>query len=452
MNKMTKRQSVTIQYVLLFGILLLLMNAVLGGVMMRQSGAAMKTLIRKNMQDIARTAAALLDGDALGALTDADVDTPAYRAILQELTAFQNNAEIEYIYAVRQVGDDEYIFTVDADPAEYGERIVVTDALRQAAKGFPAVDDAPTQDEWGCFYSAFSPVYDADGRIAGIIGVDFDSLWYEEQLHRHMLSFAVITGLSVLAGGFLVFLLTRNVRKRLAALDGELAVLSSGVDELTREIRSSTGGGPGEQAHAEESLLPDGGDEIETLGRRIRYMQANLKSFLAYAHELAYTDGLTGVRNSTAYIEVQTRIDAKIRDRSAAFYLVLFDVNDLKRINDRCGHAAGDHLIRGAADAIRSAFGPACTFRIGGDEFLAVAEHGAGESEIPGKLARTDAAIAAFNDEKRDISVLLSISRGAAVYHPEQDASFRDVFIRADDAMYQDKREYYRRNGMTFRT
>lgn len=71
--KKVKKTSLTTQYVLIVGALLLVTNIVLGLVLMRQSTTSFQRLIRKNMLNVSNTAADLLDGDALGAMTEADV-------------------------------------------------------------------------------------------------------------------------------------------------------------------------------------------------------------------------------------------------------------------------------------------------------------------------------------------------------------------------------------------
>ena len=450
MNK-RKRYGVTTQYVLLFGVLLLMMNIILGLVMLRRSTAAMESMVRRNMLSISETAAALIDGDALGKLTKNDVGSPGFRMLLGELTAFTYNEDVEYIYAVRQVGEDEFIFTVDADPedpADFGEAVLVTDALRSAARGVPTVDDAAAADEWGNFYSAYSPVYDSEGRIAGIIGVDFDSVWYEEQITSQTIPFAVITALSVLLGAVIVLFFTRNVGARLKTVNGELAALSDDVDALADEFLSSTGYTP-DVASPAANEIP--GDEIEALGGRIRYMQEEMRSFVKYAHNLAYTDALTGAGNTTAYIAAQDRVGDGIAAGRASFYVVIFDINALKQVNDRWGHAAGDQIIRGAASVIQGVFGSECTYRIGGDEFIVLSERALPEEDIAGRMAQVEAGEAAFNAAHPELGAELSLSMGAAVYRPEEDASFREVFIRADDRMYNAKSDFYRRSGLPSR-
>ena len=46
--------------------------------------------------------------------------------------------------------------------------LVYTDALYEASKGYAAADNKQYEDAWGTFYSAYSPVFDSDGKVAGI--------------------------------------------------------------------------------------------------------------------------------------------------------------------------------------------------------------------------------------------------------------------------------------------
>jgi hypothetical protein len=178
-----RKLGLTARYVLMFGVLLVLANVTLGIVVLNQSKAAMRSLIDKDMLDIANAAAGTLDGDALGALTEEDVDGPVFQEIKRQLLVFQNSVDIQFIYAVKETDDGRYVFTVDPDPVDpgaFGEEIVVTPALVSAAKGVAFVDSDPAADRWGNFYSAYSPVFDSSGNVAGVVGLDFDTEWYEQ--------------------------------------------------------------------------------------------------------------------------------------------------------------------------------------------------------------------------------------------------------------------------------
>ena len=441
--------GLTTRYVVVVGLLLFAANVILGLVMMRQAEAAMKTMIQKNMLDLSNTAAALLDGDAVGAFTEEDVGSPAYQEALRELSVFQNNADIEFIYAVRQAGENSYVFILDADPVDpgqFGEEILVTNALVQAGKGIATVDDSPAEDRWGNFYSTYSPVFDSGGKVAAIVGIDFSAEWYENELRSHTLSVSVVSILSVLFGAFVMLLITGKLRQKFLALDRELSTLAGNVDELTEEITSNPGYKESLGAAPQVPEMKEDGevsDELEALGIKIRSMQAELGRYLRYMRAQAYTDSLTRVGNTNAYQEEVRVLNEQIKNGKADFCAAVFDLDNLKFANDAYGHACGDRIIRGAAWAIADAFGKERTFRIGGDEFLAI-PLGMTEAEIEAKRRDIRDAVAAFNTRPNHPEATLSLSMGSAVYRPGEDQVFREVFVRADEAMYKNKGEHHR--------
>ena len=441
-----RKLSFTTRYVLAFGILLLVATTALGIVVLSQSMSAMEALINKNMLDVVKSAAESLDGDALGALTEDDVDGPVFRDVEERLLAFQRSVDIHFIYAVKQVGEDEFVFTVDpdpVDPGEFGEEIVTTPALVQAAKGTPTVDSEPAADRWGNFYSAYSPVYDSSGKVAGIVGVDFDATWYDGQIRAYTTSIAVITTVSTLLGAAIVAHISHRVRVRFNDLDAGLSELSEDVDLLMDEVASFSGiEVPGAN---KESANFENVDEIEKLGVKIRTIQSEMRIYLDYLKVQAYTDALTKVGSSTSYHELIHELNARIAEGAADFYVLMIDLNSLKEINDALGHECGDDYIRATANALMRGFGDARIFRVGGDEFVVVAE-GFERAQIDEGLREMDVAIAEFNESgKRPAK--LSVSRGTARFESERDTSFEDAFARADKMMYDDKRAYYQTVG-----
>ncbi len=441
-----KKLGFTTRYVLVFGILLFVATTALGVVVLNQSMTAMKTLINKNMLDVVKSAAESLDGDALGALTEDDVDGPVFRDVEERLLAFQRSVDIHFIYAVKQVDEDKFVFTVDpdpVDPGEFGEEIVTTPAVVQAGKGIPTVDEEPAADRWGNFYSAYSPVFDSSGKVAGIVGVDFDAAWYDGQVQKYSTSIALVSITSILLGAVVVMLISNRVRVRFRDLDTGLSELSEDVDLLMDEVASYSG--IEDPIANKDSANFDDVDELERLGGKIRTIQSEMRIYLDYLQAQAYTDALTKVDSSTSYHELIHELNERIEKGAADFYVLMFDVNSLKEINDEYGHEHGDEYIRGAANALRRGFGDARIFRAGGDEFVVVAE-GFEQAQIDESVNETDAAIAEFN-ESSERPTKLSVSRGMARFEAGRDASFEDAFARADKMMYENKRLYYQTVG-----
>ena len=441
--KPRKKLTFTIQYVLIFGALLLAANILLGLILVNRTSRTMRQMLEKNMLDITNTAAGLMDGDRLGALTEDDVGGDYFNAVIKTLSVFQDRVEIEYIYAVKQVGPEEFVFTVDPDPVDpgaFGEEVLFTYALGQAGKGVPTVDSAAVQDRWGNFYSAYSPVFDSAGAVAGIIGVDFDAVWYEHQLRGLSRTVTLITLLTVVIGAAVIFLITSRTQRRFHSLSQELAVLSGDVDELMSVITSTPGYQDSQPPEPPPAPSAEKKDGIGMLSDKIRAVEGNVKRYLDYAHRQASTDALTGVGNTTAYQSRITALDERAGD--AAYAVAMFDVDRLKHVNDLYGHACGDMVIRAAASVLSGVFGPENVYRIGGDEFLAVAE-GTDEAGMAALRAQAEASAAAYRLPEACCGETLSLSGGAAAFRPGEDADFRAVFIRADESMYGCKKEHH---------
>jgi diguanylate cyclase (GGDEF)-like protein len=122
-------------------------------------------------------------------------------------------------------------------------------------------------------------------------------------------------------------------------------------------------------------------DAIERLIRLFAVLQSGLVQDLLDARSselewLANTDSLTGLFN-LRYLRQQMDHLLGLQQRYGhPFALLLLDVDGLKRVNDSFGHAAGDELLLGVAEAIRAATRSVdVSARIGGDEFCVLAPH-----------------------------------------------------------------------------
>ena len=451
----------TTRYLILISLFLLSVNITLGLILMRQSDAAMRTQIENRMLDVSNSAAAMLDADALDRLT-ADKTTPEYQSVLKILRAFQDNINLSYIYCVRDLGDGSFVFTIDpdVDPGEFGEPVARTEALYQASLGTPAVDKEPYGDRWGRFYSAYTPVFNDEHRITGIVAVDFSAEWYEEQLSNQVRSIFLICSISLAAAVILVALYGASFRKRFRLMLDEMNSLSRGIEELVheaspgaemrlhKEIDEASSNdevtelvheaSPGAEMRLHKAIdEASSNDEVTELGNRIRALEQKLSDQISLVRAKAFVDGLTGLGNRAAYEEHVKRIKDAVQEGKAAFSLALFDMNGLKQINDRYGHERGDQAIFQVAVALRETFRDATLYRIGGDEFIAIFD--TCDPRLADRLPAVDRALA------RTQSV--SVAKGCASYLPHSDESYRTVFNRADNAMYNDKNAFYDAQG-----
>ena len=179
--------------------------------------------------------------------------------------------------------------------------------------------------------------------------------------------------------------------------------------------------------------------EIQQLSTAFDNMLVKLREHKKLQHMLAYRDSLTSLRNTASYTEWIADFNKKIQSQSVAFGVVVLDLNYLKEINDTHGHIAGNDLIVAASRIISDTFKRSPVFRIGGDEFSVILqdrdleERAALFEKLETECANT---FVEADGEKHSIS----IAKGFSLFDPSTDTQFSDVFDRADDAMYKNKK------------
>lgn len=161
-----------------------------------------------------------------------------------------------------------------------------------------------------------------------------------------------------------------------------------------------------------------------------------------FVSQLAYRDGLTGVGNRTAFQERLEELEGKKRELPG-IAIVMFDVNDLKYVNDNLGHQRGDELIVGSANIIKNAVESeeGVVFRIGGDEFAGILDGEDVGGRCEKALARFKQSMDGYNAVKNQ-TLRISIASGYAVYDKSlEDEKLMDVYQQADVRMYENKKQ-----------
>jgi diguanylate cyclase (GGDEF)-like protein/PAS domain S-box-containing protein len=143
-------------------------------------------------------------------------------------------------------------------------------------------------------------------------------------------------------------------------------------------------------------------------------------------------DVLTDLYNRFYFEEELARLE---RGRSYPVSVISVDVDGLKQVNDRWGHAAGDELLRKTAQVLRLAFrNEDLIARVGGDEFvvlLPAADAAAAEKA----LQRVRSQLAAYNEASPDLVVSLSVGAASG----GRGYPLAEILREADRKMYQDK-------------
>jgi diguanylate cyclase (GGDEF)-like protein len=154
--------------------------------------------------------------------------------------------------------------------------------------------------------------------------------------------------------------------------------------------------------------------------------------------ELANTDALTGWLNRKTLEQNLSLIHARTKRTNQAYGLVIIDIDKFKTINDTYGHAAGDNVIAEVSRLTKEhSRDYDLTFRMGGEEFLIVADN-VSEGALQSFSERVRAAIEQQPFALAGFDRKVTVSMGGAI-STHNDKDWHDVLERADKALYKAK-------------
>jgi diguanylate cyclase (GGDEF)-like protein len=165
------------------------------------------------------------------------------------------------------------------------------------------------------------------------------------------------------------------------------------------------------------------------------------------ARRLALFDPLTNLPNRRYFLERLLESERRSLVEGTRFGLVYLDLDGFKAVNDTLGHAVGDNLLRSVSAAMSGVMRAGdCLARVGGDEFVAIAEHVHSPSDLNVLSDRLKRAVAT-QSSANDFPLPVRISSGCAVF-PDDGRTGEAVLREADDAMYREKHGNPHRNRM----
>lgn len=158
-------------------------------------------------------------------------------------------------------------------------------------------------------------------------------------------------------------------------------------------------------------------------------------------YRMAHVDSMTDVNNRRSFDEFMDGSDDLDISEETVFFS--FDLNDLKKANDTCGHEAGDELIIGAADCMKEVLGQyGSIYRTGGDEFVVIAEIPVKDRDMAIKRLMNR-----FDSWKGNLYTSLSISTGYVCASEDPSMTFDEMRQRAEKRMYDQKAAYHMQEG-----
>jgi diguanylate cyclase (GGDEF)-like protein len=174
-------------------------------------------------------------------------------------------------------------------------------------------------------------------------------------------------------------------------------------------------------------------------GRRIIELQQQLMAAREALRDQATHDGLTGLLNRNAILDVLRRELVRAAREGHPLSLLMVDIDHFKRVNDTCGHAVGDAILREAARRMRDAVrGYDSVGRYGGEEFIIVLPGCEGHNAVAqAERVRESFAGAPFLSGQHVLVVTCSVGASSRAFPCEADA---EILLReADMALYSAK-------------
>lgn len=164
----------------------------------------------------------------------------------------------------------------------------------------------------------------------------------------------------------------------------------------------------------------------------------SITSIFSKLNDLSVTDGLTNLYNHRFFLEALEKCKELSLDKNKYFYLIVFDIDKFKNINDTYGHLIGDEVLKETGQIIKSNIRNSDSdfaFRIGGDEFAIILYDA--PIEIVNLIIyriRETFAVSQLTDE----NIRITLCGGVARY---SDGSIQNLIVNADQLLYNAKHD-----------
>ncbi len=178
-------------------------------------------------------------------------------------------------------------------------------------------------------------------------------------------------------------------------------------------------------------------ERLEKVAEKIQRKSSEERHQIHQLYQKAYFDALTGIYNRNYFDDYLRRVILSHNDENSLALLII-DMDNLKEINDRYGHATGDRALVLLTDTLRRTVPEkASLIRLGGDE-LAVIIPGANRQKILGFLEEIE-ALQGMPLQPDHEGPRISFSIGCSFF-PEDARTVDKLLAHADQAMYQAKK------------
>lgn len=274
----TRRASISTKLTVCIVIVTIISCALLGLFVYQKVNQSFLSMTKQNIKEMAQVAATQIDVKELDKIEPGMEESEEYGELLTHLRTFLQGNSTEYIYIMGLDNNNVPYFIADADeeePADIGESYD-DDApdMIKAFDGKATTDQDVTTDEWGSYLSGYAPVFDEDGKVVAIVGIDCGVGYIDKQLGdlaSRIILFTVIGIIICILGSQLII---RRLASNLSVIIAKIDDVIHSDGDLTKKVEMHSG----DELELIANLLNEFLDELRDILLQVRNAAVSVKS------------------------------------------------------------------------------------------------------------------------------------------------------------------------------
>lgn len=256
--------SIKMKLSLAIGLMVILLSMYLGISLYNNQKENIMVLAVEQTEMAAALAGERIDADAAGQLGSFDTNTDNYKLVVEQLIKARDICGMQYLYVlVENDGKVYYGADADVEEAAIGEEFEVSyDELKTVFDGQEYVQDYIDITEYGNLISAYVPLVGSDGKVAAILGCDYDATFIQECLNAAVRKVMLTTIVCLVSSLLVLNLILTFILRKLRVINSKLEEIADNEGDLTQQLDIRSG------------------DEIELIANNVNAMLESIRKIM----------------------------------------------------------------------------------------------------------------------------------------------------------------------------
>lgn len=297
--------------------------SLVGGISTNRINKYLLEMSKEKTASIAQMAAEFLDPDVLANIQPGDEDTKEYKETIDVLRSFLVDEDIEYIYTMRKNEAGDVEFAIDADeeePADIGEEYETYEEIEEAFLGNVAIDKEFTVDEWGTVYTGYAPIFNEEGEVVAIVGVDCSVDSIESRVSDMRKTLFLAEAICLIVAFVFAMIIGQLMAKNVKSINNKMDELANSDGDLTKQLQIASG------------------DEIENVA-------SSFNSFMSKLHGM-----MTSIKeNEESLKEATASINGELKETTEDLQSITDTLSDMTASMNDTSDAVGEITVNTVA-------------------------------------------------------------------------------------------------------